>query len=569
MNRLLLTTSLFWLTAIPFFSYAQNENKTSYRERVDVHLNTDFLVTGETLYLSIHCLEADKSTYSTLSELAYVELIGENEKPVLQIKVPLTEGCGAGDFFLPSTLPSGNYTLIAYTKWMRNFPSEDFFNRQVTIINPYLKPLTSGTQSNVTRPYSSSPNQESKKVTKQVQLDTDKKKYAPRQRVIVTIKNNDPLHACKIALNVHQYDADSSKSGSTKNHTAIKESTGLANKITFLPDLRGETIGGVVKETSSGKPLSNSAIYLSATGSSYIFQLTQTDTAGRFFFSTKNIFSPTGIQFQVDQQAMPVTIIVDNEFTDEYKIFKPRPLSIDTSMRKRIEQRNLYSQVENAYFITKHDSILNMSQEPFFGKPDKVYRLDDYTRFPTMEDIFREYMYEVFVSKRDGKFLLRLVNSTTKNGARFLNTPLLLMDGLPIFDTEILMNYNPLLINTVSLITRPYVFGGILYDGILAVNTKTGSAQELMIKPIRKDYTPWQHAKKYYSPTYSAPERLARTPDYRIQLFWSPIISIAPGQEFSAEFYTSDVEGVFLMEAKGFNTNGESIDIRKHIDVRK
>lgn len=578
MNKLLIWTTAIGFTLISFFSYAQNEKATKvYTENVAVHINTSFLITGETLYYSIHCLE-DGNRPSTLSKLAYVELIGENEKPFLQTKISLIEGQGAGDFFLPSTLPSGNYTLIAYTKWMRNFPVENFFQQQITIINPYLKSVTSETPGKVDKLIVSarSSNQNIRKQTNQMQIVSDKKKYSPRQKVVVVIKNNDPIHDCKVSLNVHRYDKNLetistvTKSDSLNSRqTELSESQTKKTFVTFLPDLRGETIGGIVKERDSYQPVANTTIYLSAFGPSYFFQISRTDSIGRFYFSTKNIQTQTGIQFQVDRlpESSPVEVFLDDEFINDYRKFKPLPLSIDTTLRTQIEQRNVYSQIENAYFIKKRDSILDSTQKPFFGTPDKVYKLDEFTRFPTMEDVFREYMFWVVVSKRGGKFTLQLINS--RNGSRFLNTPLILIDGILVFDTQILMDYNPLLIKEISLITRKYVYAGFLFDGVMSINTYDGMAKNLSISSIHKEYTSWQHSKKYYSPNYTTHKSLDRIPDYRVQLFWNPTITIEPGQEFVGEFYTSDIDGDFLIEAKGLNSAGEVVNIRDIIEVRK
>src|SRR5262245_60088760 len=110
MNNVKFAVLFIYLAAQNVFSYAQSEKtKGVYREKIAVHVNTDFLVTGETLYYSIYCLEEGSNRFSTLSKLVYVELIGENESPLLQAKIALQDGRGAGDFFLPSTLPSGNY----------------------------------------------------------------------------------------------------------------------------------------------------------------------------------------------------------------------------------------------------------------------------------------------------------------------------------------------------------------------------------------------------------------------------------------------------------------------------
>ena len=62
-----------------------------------------------------------------MSKVAYLELIDELGMPVFQTKISLLTGSGHGDLFIPSTFSSGNYTLIAYTRWMRNFTTDSFF----------------------------------------------------------------------------------------------------------------------------------------------------------------------------------------------------------------------------------------------------------------------------------------------------------------------------------------------------------------------------------------------------------------------------------------------------------
>lgn len=577
MNTLKITITSFCFAATSIFSYAQSvKSSTVFVEKIKAHTNTDFLVTGETLYYSIHCLNG-KNEFSTLSKLAYVELIGENEKSFLQAKISLEEGSGAGDFFLPSTLPSGNYMLIAYTKWMRNFPVDDFFQKQITIVNPYLKSSSSNAHRNDDKiiAASRSVKDESKINTSPIQVSSVRRKYSQRQRVVVVLKNEDPLRDFKISLNVHSYDKEVATSSKfdlvindTVNSVSLSERQKKTVPITVLPDFRGETIGGVVRDRGSRRPIANANIYLSAPGTTYFFQISKTDSTGRFYFSTKNIQTHSGIQFQIESESgSSVEVILDNEFVDDYRKFKPSPFSIDTAMRRQVEKRNVYSQIENAYYVKKRDSILVAIQPSFFGVPDKVYNLDDFTRFPTMEDIFREYMFEVVVSKRDKKFILQLISS--RNSSRFLNSPLILVDGTLVLDTEILMNYNPLIIKSISLVTRQYVYAGILFDGILSIDTYEGKAKDLPVTSINKDYTSVQHSKKYYSPAYDVNDDLKRIPDYRVQLFWNPTISIKSGEEIKVEFYTSDVVGDFLIEAVGYSSQGESVDSRQSIEVRK
>src|SRR5690606_37858023 len=75
-----------------------------------------------------------------MSRVVYVEILDATNQPVLQAKVPVKDGVGHTSLFLPASLNSGNYTLRAYTRWMRNYSPDFFFHRSITIVNPF-KPL--------------------------------------------------------------------------------------------------------------------------------------------------------------------------------------------------------------------------------------------------------------------------------------------------------------------------------------------------------------------------------------------------------------------------------------------
>ena len=45
----------------------------------------------------------------------------------------------------------------------------------------------------------------------------------------------------------------------------------------------------------------------------------------------------------------------------------------------------------------------------FFGKPDRTYLLDDYTRFTTMEEVMKEYVPEIRIRSVVINFITRLI----------------------------------------------------------------------------------------------------------------------------------------------------------------
>ena len=47
--------------------------------------------------------------------------LDDKNQVVLQDKIEMTDAKGNGSFLLPANIPTGNYQIIAYTNWMKNF----------------------------------------------------------------------------------------------------------------------------------------------------------------------------------------------------------------------------------------------------------------------------------------------------------------------------------------------------------------------------------------------------------------------------------------------------------------
>jgi len=125
--------------AQPDYASIQNRFKQyrekALQEKIFVHTDKEFYLAGEIMWFRLFYVEGTSHKPLDLSKVAYVELIDKDNKPVMQGKIALKPGSGEGSFFLPSSVPSGNYTLRAYTNWMKNFGPEYFFQKTVRIVN--------------------------------------------------------------------------------------------------------------------------------------------------------------------------------------------------------------------------------------------------------------------------------------------------------------------------------------------------------------------------------------------------------------------------------------------------
>jgi hypothetical protein len=111
-----------------------------FAERIYAHTDKELYVAGEIAWFKLYCVNSIDFRPVNLSKVAYVEILDATNKPVEQAKIEMLELGGAGSFYLPVTLETGNYILRAYTSWMKNSGPDVFFEKQITIVNTLKSP---------------------------------------------------------------------------------------------------------------------------------------------------------------------------------------------------------------------------------------------------------------------------------------------------------------------------------------------------------------------------------------------------------------------------------------------
>lgn len=131
----------FILNIILIFSFlnigsAQLKNQNIQAEKV--HLSTDkpYYVVGEDLYLSAFLVNYETYKLSTNSEVLHLALLNSKNDELIKQSIILKNGRGAGQFYLDRNLPTGVYSIIAYTNWMLNAIGQSYSLKKIWIFNP-------------------------------------------------------------------------------------------------------------------------------------------------------------------------------------------------------------------------------------------------------------------------------------------------------------------------------------------------------------------------------------------------------------------------------------------------
>jgi hypothetical protein len=118
------------------------------REEIFVSTDREEYIAGEVMWFSMWLFDRQSSHLTSLSHISYVEVLNPYNIPVCQARVMLDKGYGYGQLRLPDTLSNGDYSIRAYTSWMRNFLPENCFQKDIKIYNafkrgPYKKKIYS------------------------------------------------------------------------------------------------------------------------------------------------------------------------------------------------------------------------------------------------------------------------------------------------------------------------------------------------------------------------------------------------------------------------------------------
>jgi TonB-dependent SusC/RagA subfamily outer membrane receptor len=130
----------------------QIETLTKRNNFQKVYLKTDKdkYLSGETIWMKAHLIDALNMLPDVNSNEIYVDLLGKNHTVYESVILQNKNGVATGDIFLTDSLPDGYYQIVAYSNWMKNFDEAFYFSKTIQIVNPnYGKYLTQSALSKI------------------------------------------------------------------------------------------------------------------------------------------------------------------------------------------------------------------------------------------------------------------------------------------------------------------------------------------------------------------------------------------------------------------------------------
>ena len=568
--------SMVWFNFNQLFAQSnQDFGDSKYaQEKTLPHLVKSTYLAGEIIWFSFFVVNDSNNQLSSQSKIVYAELVDAQGTSVMQQKLQLTNGVASGSWEIPALLPSSIYVLRGFVASEKSHPDKIKY-KPVFIFNPAVLPLGTGIIKSATiDSHLTRSTQISNLVSdgmNDVKVDGLQKEYKSRQKVNLALSSLN--RSSFVAVAVYRND-EFEKNVKTFFETVPFNMQNKFNRETFAhrgQEYFGHQVIGIVSDRVTGKPIEGVKVYCSVNSERFYFGSSRSNKDGLVRFDVGNTFGSQQLILQLPNQKDSNAIVqIQTPFLVATTPFTTDHFSLHLDSRKAIEARIVYANLKKAFGASNFTFILpNFNDSlPFYGRPDKTYFLDDYTRFNTMEEVLREYVVEVELRKQGQQYRFAILDIPNKR--LFEKNPLVLIDGVPTNDINKVVGFDPLKVKRMDIVSRKFFMGDESYDGIVSLITYNGDLGgfELNEQTLIVDYPGLPLRRQFEHIRYeSEAALLSRLPDLRSVLCWSPIQKIKKNQSTELSFFTSDWEGEYILVVAGVDEKGDFVNKTFHFSV--
>jgi hypothetical protein len=219
-------------------------------------------------------------------------------------------------------------------------------------------------------------------------------------------------------------------------------------------------------------------------------------------------------------------------------------------------ERSVEMQVGRRFRVDTLFEYLHRETDPLLKRDPVVYRLDDYVRFPVMREVVTEYIPQLRFRKVDKTDYLQVrMTNEFKSLVFARENSLVLLDGIPLFNHEKILNYDPLRVESISIYTDVYNAGFSTFTGVVLFKTYKGNYPGLTLGGNAKifDFRGALHPSRF---TAAGVREIGNLPDLRSLLYWDPVLEVEAGGKREVVVNTSSQKGGFYVVLEGMTVEG-------------
>ena len=607
---------LLFFLLLPLCAGAQ----TTVVEKTYISTDREIYVSGDKIWCSAFCVdEANGLRPSSLSAIAYVEIVSE-DGTLESGKIALSDGRGVGTIEIPATAPTGNYRIVAYTAYTKNTPGfnpQEHISKTISIFNTSTKERvkngvkilsdseydalrtpastpastpagthttgthTTGTHSSSTYNAGTQPAAGALSITC----------HRSAEGYLEVVLTNNSATPADLSLSLSNRDgiippdntsigafmgaaASAAQAAAGAESAAARTAAGAASAgaesapaaavstAAELPEYEGEIIRGRIAgaTTDEIEGLKGRSAFISVPTEKSDLYSSVVDNDGMIKFVTNNIYGTKEMVCEIeDNDLARCHIELISPFVSP-KLKGIPALQMAPSIKEDLQRRGLSVQLCRSFSADTLASLMPIRENPLIPSYDAIeYKLDDYKRFPVMRELFIEFINEIKVRRVDGKEQLKVKTHLEERVSLFdKNNSLIMVDGIPVFDHSQVIEYDPLLVESVVVYPYKYYTGWRSFCGM--ANFVTYKKNLPGIK-FNDGVRVVQFKGCSYPMAFTCQEIGEDFPDYRELLYWHPQIKLPAGESSAIKVkIPANVKEIRIC-AEGMMENGTPFSI--------
>ncbi|MEN2283843.1 hypothetical protein AAGF08_17005 [Algoriphagus sp. SE2] len=518
-----LSLAIFIFFVCQAISYSQSIEEVSYSIPKTVYFG------GEKVWISGQVTQDESEEKSII---LYAELINRYNESVAIAKIPLEDSQSFNFLQLPQDLPSDNYLLRVFTRISPHQSLEKGISQQfITVFNRLAPPDVVGEREEFDF---ENPNSSSK-------IKITSNELNPGENLSVDISAITGVEEISISV-LNPFLANQDKIESSMIYESIDSKN-------ILPELFGHIIEAKVE----GESLDTTQLYyVSIHGEKSALLTDRPDTNGSLFFDAGGMKNWKYLVAQADgnKSLIDFNLVSSAPKTHFKDSFSFPVLVISPADEPFLKELLKGGQIEG-YFVHEYEAY----NDPVVTGlvEDRVYELDDYTRFETVETVIKEYVPEVSVKTVQKKKEFRAINEV--GNFSFDSNPLMLIDAMPVFDSDELAKFDPKGLKTLEILTRTFYLNEEEFPGVLSFSSYKNDFGGFQIPTngIYVDYEGIQPKIASANSLFDSPDKEDQIMDWRTILYWSKSQKSTPISN-SFDIKVPEIKSKFMISVK---SNGE------------
>ena len=557
---------------------ALNNYELLKHEKVYFLSDKDIYVAGDKLFYTLYL----KGITGQTSKYVYLVLRDRHNDHATRVRVELFNQMAFGNIYLSDTLHSDIYQLVCYTNCMRNEGEDLYFTKEIAIVNRFDKNLEQFDSTLYISSASATSDQypAHKAENENLIIHLDKQVFNTREKVTLSleIKNISEDSIMRLSVSVKEIIPGIQAIPSIVDYFSDNNKTVTPGEPTqyhsyFQSEIKGTSIQGKVlpvKYSDNKSLISNGntendrktfTLLISTPDSVANMQYTTADSSGSFRFILNPYYEGKELIISLKENSNAVI-----ELDDKFKISKPFIPSerfnfpgIKTCLSRSI---NIF-EVQRYYSEKKEIDTIQEFSPPrpiprVYYKPNSRVFPSDYLNLSDFPEISKELLPAMKVRKTDNNYLLSFAD--TRNKGVLDAEPVIFLDGVPINNANQIINLGTNKIKHIDILPVIRYYGEMRLSGILAVFSKNLEINNVQFTTPSIRYQPLPDQKFTKPKQYVALNINKHIPDFRQVLLWEPEIVLHNMENQHIEFYTSDLQGNYLITIQGITSNGPPIN---------